>query len=101
ELRQHRPFIYQVVNQTPKEVSGRFVISAEDEVSFDIGEYDAGKPLIIDPAFVFSTYFGGGAEDIGYSVARDAFGNSYVAGATISTNFPTANPAQSNNRGFS
>ena len=39
-------------------------------------------------AIVFSTYLGGGDADQGYDIAVDADGNAYVAGRTISTDFP-------------
>ena len=45
-------------------------------------------------ALIFSTYFGGSRGDAGRSIATDAAGAAYVAGETISTNFPTANPLQ-------
>src|SRR5204862_5567057 len=38
---------------------------------------------------LYSTYLGGSGDDFGRSVAVDAFGNAYVTGQTISTNFPT------------
>jgi hypothetical protein len=37
----------------------------------------------------FSTYLGGDAEDIGNAIALDRYGNAYVAGQTLSGNFPT------------
>lgn len=76
------------------------MISGKAEVSFDIGEYDSSKPLIIDPALVFSTYLGGGRDDVGFAIATDSAGNSYVAGRTLSTNFPTVNPFRSFNSGL-
>ena len=45
-------------------------------------------------ALVYSTYVGGSFIDTASSVAIDATGNAYVAGATRSTNFPTANALQ-------
>jgi photosystem II stability/assembly factor-like uncharacterized protein len=47
----------------------------------------------IDPSghtLVYSTYLGGSGTDEGTSVAVDAQGNAYVAGATASPDFPTA-----------
>ncbi len=48
---------------------------------------------------VFSTYFGGAGVDVAYGVAVDANLNPYVTGHTFSTDFPTQNPLQANNRG--
>ncbi len=45
-------------------------------------------------ALVYSTYLGGSNLDIATSIAVDLDGNAYLTGATISTNFPTANPLQ-------
>jgi hypothetical protein len=44
---------------------------------------------------VFSTYLGGKRSDFGNSIALDQVGNIYVAGGTLSMDFPTANPIQS------
>jgi Beta-propeller repeat len=40
------------------------------------------------------TYLGGSGADQGTGVAIDVFGNTYIAGTTNSTNFPTKNPYQ-------
>ncbi len=40
-------------------------------------------------ALVYSTYLGGSDGDGGQGIAVDAAGNAYVAGRTLSTNFPT------------
>ncbi len=50
-------------------------------------------------ALVYSTYLGGSGADSGQGVAVDSGGNAYVAGFTLSTDFPTANPSQSSNAG--
>lgn len=46
-------------------------------------------------ALLYSTYLGGGDEELGLGIAVDSSGNAYVTGQTLSTNFPTANPLQS------
>ena len=49
---------------------------------------------------VFSTLLGGGADDVGRGIAVDALGNTYIAGDTFSTNFPTVKPLQPANAGL-
>jgi hypothetical protein len=46
-------------------------------------------------ALVYSTYLGGSAGTQAQSIAVDAAGNAYIAGATVSTDFPTVNAFQS------
>ena len=44
-------------------------------------------------ALVYSTYLGGSDSDVSVGIAVDAGGNVYVAGSTMSTNFPTTGAA--------
>ena len=50
-------------------------------------------------ALVYSTYLGGSGSDGSSGIAVDSAGNAHVAGATFSTDFPTVNPIQTENRG--
>jgi hypothetical protein len=52
-------------------------------------------------AIVYSTYLGGSAFDIGWSIAVDSAGNAYVAGSSTSENFPLVNPLQATKGGGS
>ena len=65
-------------------------------ISFELGVYDAGKPLVIDPLTrQFSINFGGSLLDRSEAVTRDAAGNIYAAGVTRSSNFPATTGAVS------
>jgi hypothetical protein len=95
ELRQLRPRAF----QDGKTVPARFRLLGESRVAFALGRYDRSRPLLIDPSIFYSTYLGGGGNDVGYGVAVDAGGNAYLTGQTASTNFPTASPLQGTNGG--
>jgi hypothetical protein len=43
---------------------------------------------------IYSTYLGGGDNDLGYSIAIDGSGSAYVTGYTWSSDFPTLDPYQ-------
>lgn len=49
-------------------------------------------------ALVYSTYLGGRESDDGIGIAVDARGDAYVAGETLSDDFPTAHALQKQNR---
>ncbi len=60
------------------------------------GAYDA-IILKLNPtgtALIYSTFIGGGLDDMGIDIAIDDIGNAYVTGYTNSTDFPTSDPFQ-------
>src|SRR5207237_7014683 len=75
------PAVYQDIGGVRHRVDGRFTISANREIGFDIPKYDKSRPLIIDPALVPSTFVGMALE-APQAVASDAQGAMYVAGST-------------------
>jgi len=94
-VRQHAPFIYQQVNESKKQVAGRYVIRNGSEVAVQVDNYDRGKPLVIDPVLTYSTFIGGTSWDYAKGLAVDSFGRAYITGATASANFPTKNAYRS------
>lgn len=50
---------------------------------------------------LFSTYLGGSNIDQAFGIALESSGDAVIVGSTSSTNFPTRNPVQANNRGNS
>ena len=112
---QHAPIIYQEIDGVRREISGRYVLINPNisplvqetaisdlhpqtpdfsVVGFQVETYDTGKPLVIDPVLIYSTFLGGSGFDRGLGIAVDASGSAYVTGLTGSSDFPTENPFQ-------
>lgn len=86
----HRaPIAFQRIDGERRRVDAGYRL-VDGVVSFDLGDYDDRRPLVIDPAtdLEYSTYLGGGQIDVGHAIAVDD-GDAYIAGSTLSTNFPT------------
>lgn len=94
QARQRKPVTYQEAGGRRKEIASRYRLEDGNRVGFEIAAYDRSRPLVIDPALVYSTYLGGGDLDSAESLAVDAEGNIYIAGYTRSPDFPTAEPLQ-------
>ncbi len=82
DLSENAPVSY----QGKSTIQGNFKISNEKTISFNIGNYNKTKTLVIDPWIVWGTYFNGSnGGSNGYAVATDASGNIYLGGANSST----------------
>ncbi len=89
-LRQHKPVLWQTTaTGTRESVSGAYRLTAANEVAFEIGAYDATRPLVIDPAHSYATFL---RERTGtfalHDIAVDAAGNTYLVGMTAPALFP-------------
>jgi hypothetical protein len=94
------PVLYQGAGNSRKPVTGRFVLAGPEQVGFSVGAYDKSQTLVIDPSLLYSTYLGGTVEDRVNAIALDNSGDVYLAGLTVSNNFPgSAGKYQSVNGG--
>jgi hypothetical protein len=86
----HKPVAYQEQNGARQPVDARFALKTDNQVSFELGNYDRSRELVIDPSvsYAYSTYLGGAGNDAGYGIAFDSTGDAYVTGQTASQNFP-------------
>ena len=86
----HKPLVYQDIDGQRRKVPGAYAVRG-DKVSFQLGAYDRGAPLVIDPVLAFSTYLGGGNDEAGWAIAMGPEGDIYVTGDTNATDFPLVN----------
>jgi len=88
EVVQPPPVAYQTDDAGRRvKVTAGYALRAEG-VGFTVGPHDSRRPLVLDPALDYGTYWGGAGNDNAYAVALDAQGDAYVAGTTLSSNFP-------------
>jgi hypothetical protein len=86
---QKAPLTYQETANGRETVASKYVISG-DRVGFDVGNYDATRPLVIDPVVIgYSSFFGGAASDQAFGVAVAHNGSAFITGRTGSNNLPT------------
>lgn len=85
---QRAPVVFQETPWGRQQVAGGYALEG-DTVGFEIGDHDAGLPLVIDPVLSFSSYLGGSDNDVTEALATDPSGNVYVVGRTSSSDFPT------------
>ncbi|AXC16050.1 Cell surface protein (plasmid) [Acidisarcina polymorpha] len=102
EIAFHKPVIYQMKDGERQPVEGSFQLMAKNSVGFRLASYDHSRELVVDPILAYSTYLGGtGNPNLAYDsvagVGVDAAGNAYIAGYTISTDFPVTTGAISSN----
>ena len=70
-------------DKTGEEVS----FLGNNEIGFEISNYDRSRPLCIDPSLTYSTYLANLNVGV-YAVAADNSGNAYVTGQTFSASYP-------------
>lgn len=100
EVMEMKPFVYQEPGK--REVKSRWRVEKAKagggkwRVWIELGDYDHGRPLVIDPVLVFSTYTGSTADNWGTTAAYDSEKNAYTAGLVFGTGYPVSLGAYQN-----
>jgi hypothetical protein len=93
EVKLQKPLVYQNVNGERREIASRYSVGGDHRVTFLVAAYDRSEPLVVDPVLNYSTYLGGSAADAGFAIAVDHLGDAFVAGQTMSIDFPAGTTA--------
>jgi uncharacterized protein (TIGR03437 family) len=75
----HKPDMYQELDGARRQISGGYNMSDNRQVGFNVGAYEKGKALVIDPMIVSLGSLGG------TSIALDSSGNIYLTGTAASS----------------
>ncbi len=88
EINDGKPFSY--LKNSKQEIRSSFKFY-NNQIGFQVNDYNKNEKLIIDPTVLWSTYYGYNGDEHGRAVAVDSNGFIYVGGFTNSTNFPVLN----------
>ena len=90
-----QPYVYQIDAQGNEvEVLSRWRVrklkNGDYQATIEVGNYDKGIDLVIDPMLVFSTYTGSTADNWGATATYDSKKNGYTAGLVFDVGYPTS-----------
>lgn len=93
-VRHGAPHVYQRSGADRRTIDAKPVVAADGTLTFELAEFDAAHPLVIDPVVGYASFFGGAAHDAVRDVAVASDGSIVVAGSTQSPNLPFQQAAQ-------
>jgi len=97
------PIALQDIDGVIEDIEVRYIVDDNENIGFELGEYDHDNPLVIDPELIFLSTIGpGGVGPYGTDVALDSKGNLIIAGVA-NRFFPATDTIEASNHedGFS
>jgi len=88
---EEKPYVYQIVNGKIVDIPCSYKIN-DNNVTFELGQYNEFVNLIIDPTLVFATYNGAVSDNFGMTATYGYDGSAYVAGTVFGNNYPVPDP---------
>lgn len=85
-----KPFVYQIDEKGDTVTIECSYRLQNNELKFDVAEYDRSMILVIDPTVVFSSFTGSTADNWGYTATYDKDGNLYGGGIAFGVGYPTS-----------
>ena len=94
ELTEYRPSAWQTDPATGRRQPVACAFRLRGGVlGFELGQYDHGRPLTIDPVVEFASYSGARVENWGYAAGHDGAGNLFTVGICFEPGYPTSTGA--------
>tara|TARA_B100000524_G_scaffold86175_1_gene39921 strand:- start:3705 stop:7760 length:4056 start_codon:yes stop_codon:yes gene_type:complete len=84
---EEKPFAFQIIDGNEIEIPCDFVIT-DGIVSFELGAYNPGFELVIDPVLVFATYNGANTDNFGMTATYGYDGSAYSGGTVYGNDYP-------------
>ena len=78
------------IEKSKQSIKSSFKIS-NNQISFDLSDYNKNEKLVIDPTVLWSTYFGYSGDEHGRAITVGVDGFVYAAGFTNTVGFPVLN----------
>ncbi len=89
DLIESDPVAFQKQGKDSLSVSCHFQLTGRI-VSYQLGPFDKGHDLVIDPYLVFSTYSGSTADNWGFTASFDSEGNAFSGGIVAGDGYPVS-----------
>ena len=74
-------------------VPSSYVMEADGSIGITLGSYDKSEALVVDPTILFTDYLAGTSADVPVGIGHDKNGLIYIAGYTLSPDFPSVGAA--------
>jgi hypothetical protein len=95
DLKLSKPIAWQEKDGKKLPVEVSYKLLGKNRYSFEVAKADPSLPIVIDP-ILQATYLGGSGDDFAKALAiHPTTGEVYVAGSTLSNDFPGATPRDS------
>ena len=94
QITQNLPVVFQ--HRAEHEIVGvpsSYVMEADGSIGITLGSYDKSEALVVDPTILFTDYLAGTSADVPVGIGHDKNGLIYIAGYTLSADFPSVGAA--------
>ena len=89
DVKELYPYSFQPDNiKGRKEISCKYVLSSDNTVRFQLGEYSKNAILVIDPSLIFSSFTGSRSNQYGFTATPGPDGSLFSGGIVFGPNFP-------------